>query len=50
MIETIYSFAKTDQKAIERIIDSDHLALNHIVLPEAKRFQSTMPARTCTWL
>jgi mannose-6-phosphate isomerase-like protein (cupin superfamily) len=33
MIETIYSFAKTDQKAIERIIDSDHLALNHIVLP-----------------
>jgi mannose-6-phosphate isomerase-like protein (cupin superfamily) len=33
MIETIYSFAKTDQKAIERIIDSDHLALNHMVLP-----------------
>ncbi len=33
MIETSYSFAQTDQKTIERIIDSDHVAINHIVLP-----------------
>ncbi len=34
MIETKYSYQLTDDKAIERIINDDHINLNHMVLPQ----------------
>lgn len=33
MIKTSHRFEQTDQKTIERIIDNEHLGLNHMVLP-----------------
>ncbi len=32
MIETQFTFTLTDSKIIERIIEDDHVAINHIVL------------------
>lgn len=34
MIEQLYPFTLTDEKLIERIIEDDHAAINHIVLPQ----------------
>jgi quercetin dioxygenase-like cupin family protein len=36
MIETNYIFTKTDQKTVEKIIEDDHVALNHMVLPKGE--------------
>lgn len=33
---SIYAFSKTDNKAIERIIDNDNVVINHMVLPEGE--------------
>lgn len=30
---SIYAFSRADSKAIERIVDSDNVAINHMVLP-----------------
>lgn len=32
MIETVLNFAKTDSKIIERLIEDDNIAINHMVL------------------
>ena len=32
MIEKIYKFTMTDEKTIERIVDDEHSAINHMVL------------------
>jgi quercetin dioxygenase-like cupin family protein len=34
MIEKLYNFTRTDEKTIERIIEDDHAAINHMVLPQ----------------
>lgn len=36
MIKASHPFSQTDQKIIERIIDNEHLALNHMVLPQGE--------------
>lgn len=37
MLETLYSFTVTNDKKIERIIDEDLAAVNHMVLPQGDR-------------
>ncbi len=32
MIEKLYDFTRTDSKVVERIIDDDHININHMVL------------------
>ena len=32
MIETLYAYTRTDSKIVERIIDDDHVNINHMVL------------------
>lgn len=32
MIENIYKFNKTNEKIIEKVVDDDNLALNHMIL------------------
>ena len=34
MLEKIYDFSKEDTKNIEKLIDDDHLLLNHMILPK----------------
>ncbi|MCK9222664.1 MAG: cupin domain-containing protein [Limnochordia bacterium] len=34
MLEKQYTFALTDEKLIERILEDDHVGINHMVLPE----------------
>ncbi len=34
MAETNYGFTKTDRKTVEQIIEDDHVAINHMVLPK----------------
>jgi quercetin dioxygenase-like cupin family protein len=36
MLETVYHYTLTDKKVIEKIVDDDHAAINHIVLPRAE--------------
>jgi quercetin dioxygenase-like cupin family protein len=36
MVETHYSFQKTDAKLIERILEDGNAALNHMVLPQGE--------------
>lgn len=36
MIETKYSYTITGNKLIERIIEDDHAAINHMVLPKGE--------------
>jgi quercetin dioxygenase-like cupin family protein len=33
MVEKLYPFTKTDKKCIEKLIDDDVAAINHIILP-----------------
>ncbi|NSW53070.1 MAG: cupin domain-containing protein [Anaerolineae bacterium] len=37
MIEKLYQFTVTDDKKIERIIDEEAVAINHMVLPQGDR-------------
>lgn len=34
MLEKIYPYQKTNEKLIERLIDDDNVALNHMILPK----------------
>lgn len=34
MIEVKYTYTLTEEKTIERIIEDDHAAINHMVLPQ----------------
>ncbi|HPU02058.1 MAG: hypothetical protein GX890_05740 [Firmicutes bacterium] len=36
MIETKYTFTRTDEKTVEKIIEDDHVSLNHMVLPKGE--------------
>jgi quercetin dioxygenase-like cupin family protein len=33
MVEKPYSFTLTDEKLVERILEDDHVGINHMVLP-----------------
>ena len=37
MIEKYYPYTRTEGKVIEKIVDLDNVAINHIVLPEGER-------------
>lgn len=37
MIEKCYAYKRTEEKAIEKIIDLDNVAINHMVLPPGER-------------
>lgn len=34
MIETVYTFTKGEQKTIEKIIEDENAAVNHMILPK----------------
>ena len=34
MVETLHNFTLTDTKLIERILENDHVGINHMVLPK----------------
>ena len=34
MLEKVYGFSTSDTKNIERLIDDDHIVINHMVLPK----------------
>lgn len=36
MIEKRYNFTQTDSKLIERIIEDEHVGINHMVLPQGE--------------
>lgn len=36
MIETKFDFSLTDKKTVELIIDGEHVAINHMVLPKGE--------------
>ena len=36
MIEKSYNFSVTDQKTIERLIEDEHVMINHLVLPQGE--------------
>lgn len=37
MIETRYAYTQTKEKVIEKVVDLDNVAINHIVLPPGDR-------------
>lgn len=36
MIETVYSFTTEKTKTIEKLVNDDHVMINHILLPEGQ--------------
>ena len=37
MLEKVYRFAVSDEKNIEKVVDDEHTAINHMVLPKGER-------------
>ncbi|MFA0815253.1 MAG: cupin domain-containing protein [Anaerofustis sp.] len=35
-MQQVYQFARTAEKTIEKIIDDDHIAINHAILPSGE--------------
>lgn len=36
MVETSFIFTSTDSKRVERIVDDDHVNINHMILPDGE--------------